>query len=110
VGEEEICDTFDLWEFFGPDPFKGRFPPPRFGHVNLLDEFQAAQHIRNIIQPPHFGCKEHGKGNTTRLSPADREAGRDLENIHAYAVWVWLSLEGRERSNDAIIIILILMW
>lgn len=55
--EKRSGDTFDLRELFRADPFKCRLPPPLFRHVDFLYELQAPQHIRYIIQPPHFGCK-----------------------------------------------------
>lgn len=54
---ENSLYTFDLWEFFGADPFKGWFPPSFFCHMNFLDQLQAPQHISYIIQPAYFRCK-----------------------------------------------------
>lgn len=56
--EKRFGDTLcDLWEFFGADPFKGRFPPPLFCHMDFLYELQAPQDISYIIESTHFGCK-----------------------------------------------------
>lgn len=49
--------TLNLRKLFRADPFKGWFPPPLFCHVNFFDELQASQHIRYIVQSPHFCCK-----------------------------------------------------
>lgn len=78
-------NTFDLWEFFGANPFKGRFPPPLFCHVDFLDELQAPQHVGYIIQPAHFGCK-HMK-QTTRLSTDNTQTQDVFGQKDAWEVW-----------------------
>lgn len=56
--QEKRVDTCDWWELFRADPFECRLPPLLFArHMDFLDELQAPQHIGNIIQAAHFGCK-----------------------------------------------------
>lgn len=59
--------TTSAWADFWARPFKSWLPTSFFRDMDFLDEIQATQNIRNIIQPPNFCWGEKGM-NSIKLN------------------------------------------
>ena len=54
-----VCSgTFHGGQLHRSDPLEGGLPAPLLRHVDLLDELQAAQHVGDVVQPPHLGWNQ----------------------------------------------------
>ena len=50
--------TFYGGQLHRSDPLEGGLPAALLRHVDLLDELQAAQHVGDVVQPPHLGWNQ----------------------------------------------------